>query len=285
MKVLSTKSLSDVICWTPSGKAFEIRKPKQFVAEILPEHFKSAKYSSFTRKLHRWGFLRHYRGEEAGAFYHEMFLKGRLDLVEQMTCNKEGPESPSKSATSKPKTMPIKKRTPAQQPTASNGAQMSAGSRTNKPVVTVDASRAISAPRQSGQNMSPPTPSQVVVAAPSSSSVDLNAAIEMEVARRLKERLNAATISRQALVLMEHHQQQQQAKLNALLEQRYIALAQQQERLRSLSQAPPALGGGTIPLYNANKPHGVKPPASANLAFGASARSLPQTNIQGAKTA
>jgi hypothetical protein len=91
MKVLSNKKFEDIIAWTPSGTAFEIRKPKQFAAEILPTFFKSAKYSSFTRKLHRWGFVRHYRGEEAGAFYHKEFLKDRLDLVEAMTCHKQEP--------------------------------------------------------------------------------------------------------------------------------------------------------------------------------------------------
>jgi len=91
MKVLSDKKNAHIITWMPSGKSFNILKPKAFVADILPEHFKTAKYSSFTRKLHRWGFMRHYRGEEAGAFYHKDFQRGRLDLVEQMTCHKAEP--------------------------------------------------------------------------------------------------------------------------------------------------------------------------------------------------
>ena len=91
MKVLSDKNFIDVITWTPSGRSFTIVNPRAFVTDILPEHFKSAKYSSFTRKLHRWGFQRHYRGEESGAFYHNDFLKDRLDLVEQMTCKGEVP--------------------------------------------------------------------------------------------------------------------------------------------------------------------------------------------------
>lgn len=61
MKVLSKKENNDVIAWTPDGKSFLIVKPKAFVADILPNHFKQAKYSSFTRKLHRWGFQRHLR--------------------------------------------------------------------------------------------------------------------------------------------------------------------------------------------------------------------------------
>jgi HSF-type DNA-binding len=86
MKVLSCKEYESIICWTPSGKAFTIEKPKLFASEILPQHFKTAKYSSFTRKLHRWGFMRHYRGSETGSFFHKNFMKGRLDLIEKVTC-------------------------------------------------------------------------------------------------------------------------------------------------------------------------------------------------------
>lgn len=88
MKVLSNKDFSDIITWMPSGRSFSVIKPKAFTAAILPDHFKSAKYSSFTRKLHRWGFTRHYKGDEAGAFYHKDFQKDRLDLTEKMTCHK-----------------------------------------------------------------------------------------------------------------------------------------------------------------------------------------------------
>jgi len=90
MKVLSNKEFTDIIAWTASGKAFNILQPKLFTSDILPGHFKQAKYSSFTRKLHRWGFMRHYRGPEAGAFFHKHFRRGRLDLVEKMTCSKQG---------------------------------------------------------------------------------------------------------------------------------------------------------------------------------------------------
>ena len=88
MKVLCQKQFREIITWLPDGKSFTIVRPKAFVNEILPQHFKQAKYSSFTRKLHRWGFQRHLRGEEAGAFFHKSFQRGRLDLVEKMTCYK-----------------------------------------------------------------------------------------------------------------------------------------------------------------------------------------------------
>jgi hypothetical protein len=107
--------------------------------------------------------------------------------------------------------------------------------------------------------------------------------IEAEVNRRLNERLNQAAINRQALALMEKQQhQQQQAKINALLEQRYLALARaQQAGLAPNNLAMPAPGIGLEALYRK-----FKPAPAATYAFGDERYgSLPQTNIQGAKTA
>jgi hypothetical protein len=98
MTVLSDPKFHHIIEWLPSGKSFVIHKPKVFATEILPHRFKSAKYSSFTRKLHRWGFVRHFRGGESGAFFHVEFQKGRLDLAEAMTCCQQQKEAASKKA-------------------------------------------------------------------------------------------------------------------------------------------------------------------------------------------
>jgi hypothetical protein len=86
MKVLSCKEYAHIIAWTPSGLTFDILKPRAFTKEVLPVHFKTAKYSSFIRKLHRWGFAKHYRDhrEETGTFCHKNFQSGRLDLAETM---------------------------------------------------------------------------------------------------------------------------------------------------------------------------------------------------------
>eukprot|EP00934_Nitzschia_sp_Nitz4_P003249 Nitzschia sp. Nitz4//scaffold282_size24342//21153//22040//NITZ4_008356-RA/size24342-processed-gene-0.35-mRNA-1//-1//CDS//3329545632//3239//frame0 len=84
MKVLSDEQYSHVISWMPGGRSFAVFRPKAFVSDILPKHFKSAQFSSFTRKLARWGFTRTEDG--TGEFYHPQFRRGRLDLAEQMTC-------------------------------------------------------------------------------------------------------------------------------------------------------------------------------------------------------
>jgi HSF-type DNA-binding len=98
MTLLNDPKYGHIIEWLPSGKSFVIYKPKAFATDILPSIFKTAKYSSFTRKLHRWGFVRHFRGGESGAFFHPDFQKGRLHAAEAMTCcpQQQPKEVPSK---------------------------------------------------------------------------------------------------------------------------------------------------------------------------------------------
>jgi len=193
MKVLSQKEYSDIITWLPDGKSFTIVRPKAFVAEILPSHFKQAKYSSFTRKLHRWGFQRHLRGEEAGAFFHKLFQRGRLDLVEKMTCYKPETRPPMMAARSPTASMrdPLMSR-PMGRAAMAQQSQMAQGSIESHLMQDQMRSQLQQAPQQTKQQMDP------------LNSVDrLNAAIELEVSRRLKERITAAALSRHALAALQ----------------------------------------------------------------------------------
>lgn len=188
MKVLSNKEFEHIVTWMPSGKSFSIVDSKAFVAEILPDHFKSAKYASFTRKLHRWGFMRHYRGEEAGAFYHHLFQKDRLDLVEQMTCHKE--QLASQNARKMPKVAEV-----APRPNMAQAPPQAAAPLGEEMMAKLRTQLSMSGLQQ---------PPQVGAAQ------RLNAAIELEVARRIQERINAAAVSRQTLALVNQLKQQQQ---------------------------------------------------------------------------
>lgn len=87
MQVLSNEAYSEIISWLPHGNSFTIRLTKPFVKEILPKHFKQAKYASFTRKLRRWGFQSILRGNETGAFYHKFFKRDNISLCKKMTCS------------------------------------------------------------------------------------------------------------------------------------------------------------------------------------------------------
>jgi hypothetical protein len=82
MKVLEDKDWVHIISWNPSGKSFSVLHPKVFEAQVMPIHFDSRSYSSFTRELRSWGFVRQSKGPEAGGLFHEDFQEGRWDLAE-----------------------------------------------------------------------------------------------------------------------------------------------------------------------------------------------------------
>mmetsp|Transcript_11250 Transcript_11250/g.24326 ORF Transcript_11250/g.24326 Transcript_11250/m.24326 type:complete len:561 (-) Transcript_11250:317-1999(-) len=86
MELLDSEESNDIIGWLPHGRGFLIYQKRRFAADILPKHFKQSKFTSFTRKLNRWGFTRISRGPETGAYYHPYFRKGNLRMCLQMTC-------------------------------------------------------------------------------------------------------------------------------------------------------------------------------------------------------
>jgi len=55
-KILSMKECNSAIRWMPNGAAFCVLNSKELVDNVLPQYFKKAKYTSFNRKLNRWGF-------------------------------------------------------------------------------------------------------------------------------------------------------------------------------------------------------------------------------------
>ena len=199
-----------------------ILQPKLFCAQILSEEFKSAKFSSFTRKLHRWGFIRHYRGQDAGAFYHKHFQKGRIDLVEKMSCYKPISGSTSKNPFSESRSAPK-----APVPTAGSAggdsqieaATENASSSHEETVSQANLGAAnpnksvagyvqASHKGQTGMSQHPQHQQRGGLQVPfmMDGHHDLDTAIEIEVARRLKERLNAAGLPQQPLLMMPPQQ-------------------------------------------------------------------------------
>jgi hypothetical protein len=87
MDILANEEYTEVISWLPHGNGFAIHKKKTFASEILPRHFKASKFTSFTRKLNRWGFTRAARGPETGAYFHKLFRRDKPELCLQMTSN------------------------------------------------------------------------------------------------------------------------------------------------------------------------------------------------------
>lgn len=78
------------ICFTscnrqPHGRCFLVHKPKEFVDEIMPTFFRQSKLTSFQRQLNLYGFSRITAGRDRGGYYHELFLRNKLFLCQNMT--------------------------------------------------------------------------------------------------------------------------------------------------------------------------------------------------------
>eukprot|EP00579_Thalassiosira_antarctica_P005667 CAMPEP_0201880834 /NCGR_PEP_ID=MMETSP0902-20130614/11315_1 /ASSEMBLY_ACC=CAM_ASM_000551 /TAXON_ID=420261 /ORGANISM="Thalassiosira antarctica, Strain CCMP982" /LENGTH=659 /DNA_ID=CAMNT_0048408915 /DNA_START=177 /DNA_END=2156 /DNA_ORIENTATION=+ len=84
MEVLSDPEIANIITWLPDGKGFIILQKRKFALDVMPHYFKHSKFTSFTRKLNRWGFSRVSRGPEMGAYYHKLFQRGNYLLCMRM---------------------------------------------------------------------------------------------------------------------------------------------------------------------------------------------------------
>jgi len=92
MHILSLRECHNAIRWMPNGCAFCIVDSKALLDSVLPKYFKEAKYTSFTRKLNRWGF-KHFTlptasdpsaDKEMSIYTHEKFLRDNPNLCQQM---------------------------------------------------------------------------------------------------------------------------------------------------------------------------------------------------------
>lgn len=86
--MLTAEVESALVSWLPHGRAFIIRKPKAFAAEIMPKYFRQSKLTSFQRQLNLYAFRRITQGIDSGAYYHELFLRGRPQLCLRMNRQK-----------------------------------------------------------------------------------------------------------------------------------------------------------------------------------------------------
>jgi len=79
------------IQWGPLGKTIVVTDSVKFAKEVLPRHFKSDNIQSFVRQLNMYGFQRcrnmpiSLNSVSEMEFVHDKFVKGRPDLLRQIT--------------------------------------------------------------------------------------------------------------------------------------------------------------------------------------------------------
>lgn len=74
-----------IMSWQAHGRAFSVLDQKLFVEKIMPKFFKQTKFASFQRQLNLYGFQRISSGIDKGAYYHELFLRGKPFLCRRMS--------------------------------------------------------------------------------------------------------------------------------------------------------------------------------------------------------
>lgn len=92
MDILQNRDISDIASWLPNGRAFAIHDRTRFASEVLPVYFKEAKYSSYARRMKRWGFALKIPSKEScddasrskSVYHHPLFLRDAKALCLQM---------------------------------------------------------------------------------------------------------------------------------------------------------------------------------------------------------
>ncbi|GFH57888.1 hypothetical protein CTEN210_14364 [Chaetoceros tenuissimus] len=107
MAILNNNQYRGVIEWIPSGDGFMISDKKRCVREVLMRHFGLSKYESFTRRLNRWNFIFHNKGNKTALYFHPLFLRRSPEL-----CLKMRPK-PQKNYNRKKKTTGSRSASPA----------------------------------------------------------------------------------------------------------------------------------------------------------------------------
>jgi hypothetical protein len=80
----STGMLSDIVKWSTTGDSFVILKPKEFTKSLLPQYFRTHKFSSFQRQINAYGFTKlnlYACQDDYHVYYHKHFLRGNIDRL------------------------------------------------------------------------------------------------------------------------------------------------------------------------------------------------------------
>lgn len=89
MYALDCGEYANVISWSDDGKSFNIKDRSALEQVVLPEIFRVAKFSSFLRKLYRWGFVRLRNKGSSGtndSYINPDFTRGDHASCEMIRC-------------------------------------------------------------------------------------------------------------------------------------------------------------------------------------------------------
>ena len=115
MSLLENNPDPNVITWLPHGRAFILKDNTRFMNELSSSLCKSNNFKSFQRMLNIWGFKRLTGKRDKGAYYHQLFLKGRPNLVKKMSiCKKKNGVWPLANPASEPDFYQLSKLRPLQ---------------------------------------------------------------------------------------------------------------------------------------------------------------------------
>lgn len=84
MNLIDDESNSDVIIWSPKGDGFVIMNKNRLTTEVLPKVFKLTQYTSFTRRLKRWGFVTTRGFSTTPSYHHPLFRRNDPSSIKKM---------------------------------------------------------------------------------------------------------------------------------------------------------------------------------------------------------
>lgn len=98
--LLSKEEFSNHITWMHHGRSWIILRPQAFAEKVLPLFFPNIKFASFKRQLNAWGFKRIKDEYEENCYAHDLFVRGRPDLLKDIKRLRSRASAPKKNTNS-----------------------------------------------------------------------------------------------------------------------------------------------------------------------------------------
>uniref|UniRef100_A0A0N5BCY2 HSF_DOMAIN domain-containing protein n=1 Tax=Strongyloides papillosus TaxID=174720 RepID=A0A0N5BCY2_STREA len=92
--IVNDPKLTHIVGWEEAGLSFFIKQPYVMYKKVLPLYFRHSNLNSFIRQLNMYGFrkntdiegqgLTNFNSVETFHFYHQHFIRGRYDLLDNI---------------------------------------------------------------------------------------------------------------------------------------------------------------------------------------------------------